>query len=222
MPISGRGHERPQLHAGDGRYEIDQKERKCGDEPQKQKIAEGIGAKARGELAGERPGAANQILPARTPRHQKDHGGSGGRANDARGAADQRAEQDAARDREKQGARNRKRHHHDVDRDEGAKRSDHVVVHEGVDRHAMPHQGLEREMTMGAAGKDHHHREEHHGDGSEAAQATARATFSASSSFDGHRARVLCVLGQELYTRALTNQNSHRHLTLRRAALAAA
>ena len=103
MPMHGRGDEGAQLHADQRRREIDQQERHHRHEPQEQQVAEGVGAEPLGDLGGERPGAAEKALRPQALRAiRKMKVAPMVAPTTVASAADQRAEQDAARDGEDQ------------------------------------------------------------------------------------------------------------------------
>ena len=81
--------------------------------------------------------------------------GADGRADHRGKSADDRAEQDAARDREQDRARHRKRDRGDVDRREDGERGDEMAGDEGLEEYAMAHQCLQRHVPVPAHGIDH-------------------------------------------------------------------
>src|SRR5262249_31752447 len=77
-------------------------------EPHEQHVTESIGAKAGRKPRRQRPGAAQQMIAERAPRHQEYNSCARGRADHGREAADERSEQEATKNREQRAGRRRR------------------------------------------------------------------------------------------------------------------
>ena len=143
----GRGDEGRQPHAGESRHQVDQEERKCRHQPQEQQIAEGVVAEALRELRSARACPPQQRLTERGARHQEDEGRPQRRPDHRRRCTDRKAEQEAAGHREKHRPRQRQADDRDIERDIAEHGQDPVLVDEGVDRHAVADQRLERDAA---------------------------------------------------------------------------
>ena len=126
---------------------IDEPEWKDRHQPQEQEVAEGVRAKALRELRRHRPGAAHQVLAERALRDQEDADRADGRADQRGGAAEHGAEQDAARHGEEETARNGQRHHDNIERDIGGKRTHNVPIDEIAQNGVLVSERLERQKS---------------------------------------------------------------------------
>src|SRR5262249_44556687 len=143
----GRRLERRQGNAEQGGREIDEPERKR-HQPQKQHVAERIGAKAVGEFGRPRTGAARRVPPAAVLGDREDEGGTeGGPRHGGKPAGDGAEEKAADRGQDRAG-RDRQGGYRDIEPDEGRDRRALVRGDEAIDDGAMPYQRLEGYFAM--------------------------------------------------------------------------
>jgi hypothetical protein len=96
-----RGNEWSETHTSEGRHQVDHEERKYRHQPQEEKVAESVVAKAFRKLVGARACQPQQRLAECRARHQKDERRANRRAHHRGRSASQRPKQKSTGDRQK-------------------------------------------------------------------------------------------------------------------------